>query len=200
MKTLDFGKSDVVCFDTSNSLTSGKDKCSIPIFATRDSRQLSKIKGPRAIIVTHVRDPKDAKQLRIGADFIIYEITQKTTEKELRRIIDNRLCDMLLGAEQLFSNPGLHFQKIHFNHVIAKICAEQNISVLLNLRPLLFHEKISSSMIRLVSERIKFIAQMCDKHETSYFGVTMAENELESRNPADLESFISTIVRAPHNL
>lgn len=158
------------------------------ISATRDSRELVEINGKRAIIVTHVRDPIDAKRLRIVADFIIYEITPKTTEKELRRIIDNKLCDMLLGVEQLHTQPGLHFQKILFNQVIATICAEQHIVVLLNVRPIIF----SNTNVTLLSERIRFVFELCEKYHTPYFGVTMATKSIESRNPKDLRCLLQS--------
>lgn len=181
---------DIVCYVADSS------KMDV-VCATRDSRELVKIKGKRAIIVTHVRDPVDAKRLRITADFVVYEITAKTTEKELRRIIDNKLCDMLLGVEQLHTNPGLHFQKILFNQVIATICAEQHIVVLLNLRPMIFE---SSGSVPLSVERIRFIYTLCEKYHTPYLGVTLAVKEIESRNPKDLLSVLQSVANPLHNL
>ena len=173
---------DVVCHKTDNPTC---------IVAVRDSRELTQVFGKRAIIVTTVRDPIEARKLRMSADVIIYEITSRTTEKELRRIVDNHLCDLILGAEQLYINAGLHSQKILFNHIIASICAEKHIGILLNLRPILF-EKFSQT----AAQRIRFIVQLCEKQRTTFLGITLAKNEEELRNPLDIQSVVLTVTQS----
>jgi len=172
---------DIVCCKTDNP------RC---VVAVLDSRELAQITGKRAIIVTTIRDPIDAKRLRLTADFIIYEVTSRTTEKELRRIVDNHLCDMICGVEQININPGLHNQKILFNHIIAAICAEKHIDIILNLRPILF-----DNFSRIAAQRIRFIAELCKKEHTLVVAATFAKKIDEIRNPSDLTSVIQTIVQ-----
>ena len=161
------------------------------IYATRDVRELVKFRGKRAIIVTHVRDPVEAKQLRQNADFIVYEITNRTSEKELRRIIDNKLCDMLLGAEQLSVRASLHNQRIFFNHIIARICAEKKITVVLDL-----HQFFVGTLNNVVAQRLRHIILLCQKHKVSHIGATFANAPLLTRDPRDLACLVSVIAQS----
>ncbi len=98
--------------------------------------------------------------------------------------VSSRKTDILIMAENIFSNDKTHHRNSGLNHLICKLAKENNVAIGFS-----FSNLLNSTNISRVLGRMKQNVRLCRKYKIRMMIGSFAENEFEMRTAKDLMAF-----------
>jgi RNase P/RNase MRP subunit p30 len=108
----------------------------------------------------------------------------KSTEKN-RAFFENKNIDLIYDLENISRNDFIHQRNSGFNHILAKLALEKNISVGINFSSLLNENK--DNQIKIMG-RIMQNVMLCQKYKVNIKIASFAKNPYDMRSPRDLRA------------
>ena len=116
-----------------------------------------------------------------------------STEKDLH-VVEHEHPTLLINPEYEDRADALHQRASGLNHILARACAKNTVTVCFSVAPLL---KLSPSKRAQILGRISQNISICRQFKVSMRIATLATTPAELRNPADLVSLFVTLGMHP---
>lgn len=144
-----------------------------------------KTKPGDIVLITQSMDTGQIRKLKKIYSYVAYKpIFDKKWEYHIRHCVEHGYIDYLIGLELIPWRDKTQTKSIAFNHVLAKLCAQHNITIL-------FPVRLDAQSI----VRIRGIIQICQKYGVKYEFVSFASSHRDLISEIDVVSLKKVVSR-----
>lgn len=168
------------CYNLSNNIKEKKQKL----------KELS-FKNNIELKVSIIAEDKDIQKARNFSDVIIYQSSQRD-----QSILERGKINIIFNLENSYRKDKTHYRFSKYNQVLAKLCANKNISLGISFKNILEESNNKKRAVKL--GRIIQNIRIAKKYNVDIFLGSFAKKPKEMRSLKDLKSLIKVLAVTNH--